>query len=61
MTDKFTTIASFLAETDPSDLASLSFDDLCRRHGTSSRRMNNLFYDNFGMSGDEVMAHLAEC
>ena len=61
MTDQFTSIASFLAEADLDDLASLTFDEICRRSGASSRRMNNLFYDNFGMSGDEIIADLTDC
>ena len=60
MNDKFTAIASFLAEAGPADLASLTFDDLCRRHGASPRRMNLIFYDNFGMSGDEVIAQVRD-
>ena len=61
MNDQFTAIASFLAEADPADLASLTFNDLCHRHGASSRRMNNLFYDHFGMSGDEIIFQLTVC
>ena len=61
MNDQFTTIASFLAEAGPADLASLTFDDICRRHGASPRRMNLLFYDNFGMSGDEAIMQLTDC
>ena len=58
MTDQFTSIASFLAEADLADLASLTFDEICRRSGASPHRMNNLFYDNFGMSGDEIVCHI---
>ena len=58
MNDKFTAIASFLAEADPADLTSLTFDQICHRHGVSPRRMNLLFYDNFGMCGDDVVAQL---
>ncbi len=61
MTDQFTTIATFLSDADPADLVSMTFNDLCRRHGASPRCMNNIFYDHFGMSGDEVIAQLVSC
>ena len=61
MKDQFTTIATFLSEADPADLASMTFNDLCRRHGASPRCMNNLFYDRFGMSGDEIIFRLTVC
>ena len=60
MTDKFTAITAILAEADPVELASLTFEDLCRRHGADYRRMNLLFYDNFGISGDEIIAQLTD-
>lgn len=55
MTDSFFTIAAFLAEADTSCLAALAFDDICSLQGADSRRLNMLFHDHFGMSGDEVM------
>lgn len=58
MKSQFETIVTYLLEADRAVLKTLTFDSLCRRHGASPRRMNLIFYDNFGMSGDEVIAQL---
>ena len=31
-----------------------TFGELCARMKTDERRMNNLFYENFGVSGEDV-------
>ena len=61
MTNNFFAIAAFLAEADPAELAFLTFDEICRKHAACPRRMNLLFYDNFGMCGDGIIARLTDC
>ena len=60
MTDKFIAITAFLSEADAADLAYLTFDNLCRRHGADARRMDWLFYETFGISGDEILSQFAD-
>ena len=48
---KFELICGVLAETDWNVHFTVTFDDVCRRYGADPRRMDNMFYDRFGMSG----------
>ena len=35
-----------------------NFSELCRKHNVDETDMDNLFYENFGMSGEEVFYKL---
>lgn len=52
---KFELICGVLAETDWNVHFTVTFDDVCRRYGADPRRMDNMFYDRFGMSGEEMI------
>ena len=38
----------------------LTFEDVCHRFGADLREMDNLMYENFGMSGDEIIGQYRE-
>ena len=52
---KFEAITLFLAETDWNVHFTLTFADVCRRFDADSRRIDNMLYDTFGMSGEEII------
>ena len=51
----FNTIADFLFETDWNAHYTLSFAQVCSRFGADPLLMDNLMYETFGMSGDELI------
>ena len=55
MTEKFTAITAFLAATDWNACFTLTFEDVCRRFDADRRRADNMMYEVFGMSGDEMI------
>ncbi len=55
MKKKFNAITAFLSETDWNAHYTLTFADLCRRFDVDPCRMDNLMYEAFGMSGDEII------
>ena len=55
MTDKFNSIAAFLSETDWNAHYTLNFAEVCRRFDADPRIIDNLMYEAFGMSGDEII------
>ncbi len=52
MEEKFTVMCSELIEKGTGEHE--SFRSLCRKIGTDEMHMNNLFYEKFGVSGEEV-------
>ena len=50
--EKFARMCSVLMENSVSEHE--SFGSLCKEMRTDEMRMNNLFYEKFGMSGEEV-------
>ena len=52
---KFDAVSAFLADTDWNALFTMTFADVCRRFDADPRLMDNLMYDTFGMSGDEII------
>lgn len=55
MTEKFESVAAFLSDTDWSANPTLTFDDICSMFSADPLRMDNLMYEHFGMSGDEII------
>ena len=53
--NKFNSITAFLAETDWNAHFTLTFSDVCRMFDADRRRIDNMLYDTFGMSGDEII------
>ena len=52
---KFELICERLSQMDRCVCHPLSFPSLCSEYGAGVRSMDNMFYDRFGMSGEEVM------
>ena len=51
---------AFLCEADPCSLRTLTFDDVCNRYEADLPQMERLLYDNFGMSGEEIIGQLVK-
>jgi hypothetical protein len=60
MKKKFATIMAFLCEADPCSLRALTFEEICERYAGDPRQMERLLYDNFGMSGEEIIGQLVK-
>lgn len=59
MLTKFQSLCSFLADADPQDLMSVSFDDVCRRFHVNPINVDCALYSVFGMCGDEIIRQYA--
>lgn len=55
MKQKFESICAILSETDWSAHFTLTFADVCICFDADMRAIDDLMYDTFGMSGDEIM------
>ena len=53
--EKFNAIIAFLAETDWNAHFTMTFADVCRMFDADRCRIDNMLYDTFGMSGDEII------
>ena len=60
MLTRFQSLCSFLADADPLELSSVTFEDLCRSYHADPVMVDRTFYSVFGMSGDEIMQQLAK-
>lgn len=60
MKEKFDLIATVLFQTDWNVFFTLTFEDVCHRFGADLREMDNLMYEIFGMSGDEIIGQYRE-
>lgn len=56
--EKFVNLCSDLSEV--KGISCGNFSDLCRKHCVDETDMDNLFYENFGMSGEEVFYKLLD-
>lgn len=52
---KFELICERLSKMDRCLCHTIAFSSLCSEYGAELRSMDNMFYDRFGMSGEEVM------
>ena len=57
MNKQFHSVCAFLSEADMSVLFTVTFPDVCRRFNADLRILDNMCYDTFGMSGDELIEH----
>ena len=55
MLTKLQSLCTFLADADPQDLRSVSFEDVCRRFYADPISVDRAFYSVFGMCGDEII------
>lgn len=60
MKTKFAKVLAFLCEADTRSLGALTFDDVCYRYEADPPQMERLLYDNFGMSGEEIIEQLVK-
>ncbi len=54
--EKFESLCAILSAVNTSNC--VSFSAMCRKTGADEICMNNMFYENFGMSGEEVFYKL---
>ena len=52
---KFDRLAQMLEEAGPAELASVDFRQICRMLDVRQKDMDRYIYDNFGVSGDEIL------
>ena len=57
MNHKFKQICARLASADPGIIGSLDFESICEEYGAEPKLIDNMFYDTFGMSGEELIDH----
>jgi hypothetical protein len=57
MNKQFQSICAFLSEADMKALFTVTFPDVCRHFNADIRALDNMCYDTFGMSGDELIEH----
>lgn len=57
MNSRFKQVCIRLLAADHDVLGSIDFDSICVECGADPKRLNNMFYDIFGMSGDELIDH----
>ncbi len=57
MNKQFQSICAFLSEADMNALFTVTFPDICRHFNADLRILDNMCYDTFGMSGDELIEH----
>ena len=55
MKNEFNAIVAVLSETDWNVSFTVTFADVCRSFDVDPVRMDRMFYDTFGMSGDEML------
>ncbi len=58
MKQKFTSLVAFFSEADSGDLSGMTFDELCVSFNADPTYMDRMLYDDFGMSGDEIIEQL---